>query len=213
MLRESSADRGATLRALALCVLAAAGCATTAGDSEIASRTASVLKASFKPAGQAGLDRLDQDETQRVCSAYAGKAPPRSVAESVEQANLATIRYPADGRLLGDWKNGEKIAQEGRGKQFSDDPNGPVGANCYACHQLSKTELSFGTIGPSLYQYGKLRGSSPELQRYTYGKVYNSEAFTACSNMPRFGYKAILTEQQIKDVTALLLDPASPVNQ
>ena len=145
--------------------------------------------------------------------AAAGKTPPRGIATKIEEANLATIRYPADGKLLGDWKNGEKIAQEGRGKQFSDDPKGPVGANCYACHQLSKSELSYGTIGPSLYQYGKSHGNSVEVQRYTYGKIFNSEAFIACSNMPRFGYKGILTEQQIKDVTALLLDPASPVNQ
>jgi len=51
------------------------------------------------------------------------------------------------------------------------------------------------------------------VQRYTFGKIYNSEAFAACTNMPRFGHKGILSEQQIKDVTALLLDPASPVNQ
>ena len=197
----------------ALAALVAAACATTPSDEEIAGKTIAVLNASFKPAGQAGLDRLDQDETQRTCSAAAGKAPARDIATKIEQANLATIRYPADGKLVGDWKNGEKIAQEGRGKQFSDDPNGPVGANCYACHQLSKSELSFGTIGPSLYQYGKSHGDSAEVQRYTYGKIFNSEAFIACSNMPRFGYKGILTEQQIKDVTALLLDPASPVNQ
>jgi sulfur-oxidizing protein SoxX len=30
--------------------------------------------------------------------------------------------------------------------------------------------------------------------------------------MPRFGTQGILTEQQIKDVMAFLLDPASPVN-
>jgi sulfur-oxidizing protein SoxX len=31
--------------------------------------------------------------------------------------------------------------------------------------------------------------------------------------MPRAGAKGVLTEQQIKDVMALLLDPKSPVNQ
>jgi sulfur-oxidizing protein SoxX len=31
--------------------------------------------------------------------------------------------------------------------------------------------------------------------------------------MPRFGQHHILTEQQIRDVVALLVDPASPVNQ
>jgi sulfur-oxidizing protein SoxX len=203
----------ARLGLLVITAIGGSGCATAVDDGEVTAKAVAMLKASFKPAGQAGLDRLEQDDTQRTCSAAAGKAPPKDVAARIEQANLTTIRYPADGKLLGDWKTGERIAQEGRGKQFSDDPKGPVGANCYACHQLSKTELSFGTIGPSLYQYGKLRGNSVEVQRYTFGKIYNSEAFTACSNMPRFGHKDILSEQQIKDVTALLLDPASPVNQ
>ena len=107
-----------------------------------------MLKSSFKERGQAKLDRLDQDETQRVCSQYGGKAPPKDVAERIEKANLATVKWPADGKYLGDWKNGEKIAQEGRGKQYSDDPAGPVGGNCYACHQLDPKEVSYGTIGP-----------------------------------------------------------------
>jgi sulfur-oxidizing protein SoxX len=190
-----------------------AGCATAPSDQQVSAKAAEMMKASFKPRGQAGLDRLDQDETQRLCSETAGKPPSKDVAAKIEAANLATIKYPADGKLAGDWKNGEKIAQEGRGKQFSDDPAGPVGANCYACHRLSGSELSYGTIGPSLYQFGKQRGYTDEVRRYAYGKVYNAQAFAACSNMPRFGHKGILTEQQIKDVVALLTDPASPVNQ
>lgn len=190
------------------------GCATGPSNEEIAAQSTAMLQASFKAAGQAGLDRLNQDETQRACSEVApGKAPPKELAEKIEKANLATIRYPADGQLLGDWKNGEKIAQEGRGKQFSDDAAGPVGANCYACHQLAPQELSFGTIGPSLYQFAKLRGYGAETQRYAYGKIFNADAFAACTTMPRFGHNKILTEQQIKDVTALLMDPKSPVNQ
>ena len=74
-------------------------------------------------------------------------------------------------------------------------------------------ELSFGTIGPSLYRFGALRGSGDAIQKYAYGKIYNSEAFNACSNMPRFGHRRILTEEQIADLVALLLDPESPVNQ
>jgi sulfur-oxidizing protein SoxX len=74
-------------------------------------------------------------------------------------------------------------------------------------------EISFGTIGPSLHNYGKLRGTSEPIQRYTWGKIWNAQAFTACSNMPRFGHNGILTEQQIRHVTALLLDPNSPVNK
>ena len=190
------------------------GCATGPSNEEIAAQSTAMLQASFKAAGQAGLDRLNQDETQRACSEAApGKALPKELAERIEKTNLATIRYPADGQLLGDWKNGEKIAQEGRGKQFSDDVAGPVGANCYACHQLAPQELSYGTIGPSLYQFAKLRGYGAETQRYAYGKIFNADAFAACSTMPRFGHNKILTEQQIKDVTALLMDPQSPVNK
>jgi sulfur-oxidizing protein SoxX len=201
------------LPVIAVPIVLSFGCATAPSDQELSAKTTAALKASFKPAGQAGLDRLDQDETQRACSVAAGKPLPREVASRIEAANLATVRYPADGKLVGDWKNGERIAQEGRGKQFSDDPAGPVGGNCYACHQLSKSELAYGTIGPSLDHYLARRGNSIETQKYTYAKIYNSEAFSACSNMPRFGYKGILSEQQIRDVAALLLDPASPVNQ
>ena len=189
-----------------------AGCASLS-DQESAERALQVMKASFNERGQAKLDRLNQDEAQRLCSKPPLAELAKDVTERIEKANLASIRYPADGKLLGDWKQGERIAQSGVGKQFSDDPKQPSGANCYACHQLSKAEISYGTIGPSLFNYGKLRGTSEAIQRYTYGKIFNAQAFTACSNMPRFGHNGILTEQQMKDVSALLLDPASPVNQ
>jgi L-cysteine S-thiosulfotransferase len=199
----------------ALCIGAAAALSGCAGmsDDETAQKAVAVMKTSFSERGQAKLDRLDQDETQKLCSIPPATVLPKDVSDRIEKSNLAAIKYPADGKLLGNWRDGEKIAQSGIGKQYSDDPKLPSGANCYACHQLTKEEISFGTIGPSLYNFGKVRGNSEAIQRYAYGKVYNAQAFSACSNMPRFGHKGILTEQQIKDVTALLLDPASPVNQ
>jgi len=160
------------------------------------------------------MDRLEQDDVQRACSRTPKEAPLG--AEEIQrlmETQAATIRYPADGNYLGDWQKGEKIAQSGVGMQSSDDPAKPSGGNCYACHQLSKSEVAYGTIGPSLYQYRTLRADDPELARSTYAKIYNSEAALPCSKMPRFGHKGILTEAQIKDVVALLLDPASPVNQ
>src|SRR5262249_49524238 len=147
-------------------------------------KAAAMMKASFHEQGQAKLDRLDQDDTQKTCSEYSGKALPKDVAERIEKANLATIKWPADGKLVGGWKNGEKIAQEGGGMQYSDDPKGPVGANCYACHQLTSEEVSFGTIGPSLYRFGRNRGYTDEMRKYAYGKIYNPEAYNACTNMP-----------------------------
>jgi L-cysteine S-thiosulfotransferase len=150
---------------------------------------------------------------QKACSHYVGERKmPKEIAQELEKAQLAKIKFPS-GSLLGDWKEGEKIAQSGVGKQYSDDPSRPAGGNCYACHQLAKSEMSYGTIGPSLYNFGKVRGFTPEMQKYAYGKVYNSQAYSACSTMPRFGHQGILTEQQIKDVVALLMDPKSPVNQ
>jgi sulfur-oxidizing protein SoxX len=204
---------------LAFTVIAAAiaGCATMAATEnreETRAKALAVMKASFKENGQARLDRLDQDEVQKACSEYHGdKAIPKDVAAKLEQAQLATIKYPADGKYMGDWKLGERIAQTGVGMQYSDDPKAPTGGNCYACHELTKAELAYGTIGPSLYNFGKIRGYTPAMQKYAYGKVYNSEAFAACSNMPRFGHAGILTEKQLQDVVALLMDPESPVNK
>ena len=200
---------------LAVAAVLAAGCAAMMGPSEAdkSARALAVMKASFKERGQAKLDRLNQDEVQRLCSEYVGeKKMPKDVAAKIEKDELAAIKFPS-GSLLGDWREGEKIAQTGVGKQFSDDPARPAGGNCYACHQLSKAELSYGTIGPSLYNFGKVRGFTPEMQKYAYGKVYNAEAYSACSSMPRFGHAGILTEAQIKDLVALLMDPKSPVNQ
>jgi len=189
------------------------GCATPLSDEQVGAKATQMLKTSFKARGQAGMDRLDQDDTQRLCSAYAGKDIPKEVSERVEKLNMQAVKWPSDGKYLGDFKNGERVAQEGRGKQFSDDPKGPVGGNCYACHQLAPQEVSFGTIGPSLYQFGKLRGYNDDIRKYAYGKIWNADAYNACSNMPRFGHAQILSEQQVKDLVALLMDPESPVNK
>ncbi len=195
---------------LALIALTIAGCAT---EALITKRAQEMMKTSFKERGQAKLSRLDQDETQRLCSEYVGeKKMSKELLESIEKREFAVIKYP-DGNLLGDWKAGERIAQTGVGMQFSDPAGGTAGGNCYACHQLAPQELSYGTIGPSLYQFGKVRGYTPEMQKYAYGKIYNPQAYSACSNMPRFGHNGILTEQQIKDLVALLMDPQSPVNR
>lgn len=203
------------LAAAAAVAAAVAGCAATTMQTGGVSDAGlgKVLHESFRSRGQATLDRLDQDELQRTCSELQGKPLARDVAERLQRSQLATIKYPADGRLMGDWKAGEKIAQSGVGKQYSDDPSAVAGGNCYACHQITAQEIAYGTIGPSLLGFGRRRGFTPEMQKYVYGKVYNADAYLACTNMPRFGHMGILTEQQIQDVVALIMDPHSPVNQ
>lgn len=203
-----------TIFLMAAGAVAVAGCATRASDADAEAGRAAIemMKTSFKTRGQATLDRLNQDEVQALCSKHTGELP-KETKDRIEKTQEATIRYPASGRLMGSWRDGERIAQSGVGKQFNDDPKRPAGGNCYACHQLSKQELSFGTIGPSLYRFGALRGASEATQKYAFGKIYNSEAFSACSSMPRFGHNGILTEEQITHLVALLLDPDSPVNK
>ena len=211
-----------TLAALALAV---AGCASSTSQQsslpssqEIDAKAMKVINTSFRDEGIAKLDRLEQDEGQRACSSP--NPPSEAVARRIEAAALASIKWPSDGRYLGDWKEGEKLAQNGRGMTWTDKPGASNGGSCYNCHQISKAELSFGTIGPSLYNYGKLRGvsdpasaASEAVVKYTWGKLWNSKAYSACSNMPRFGHAGLLEEGQLRDLMALLLDPKSPVNQ
>ena len=170
-----------------------------------------VLKRDFHPRGQATMDRVVPDALQRVCN-EAHDQPPAELAKVLEADQMKTIAFP-QGSLIGDWKNGERIAQGGRGLTWNDKPGAPSDGSCYNCHQLSPQEISFGTIGPSLAGFGTKRGNGPEAQRYVYGKIYNAKAYNLCSQMPRLGYSGTLTEQQIKDLVGLLLDPASPVNR
>ena len=196
-----------------------AGCANMAmSDAEVDAGVQAALKSSFTEKGQAKLYRLQQDAVQQACSS--DKAPPADVSAKLEAEQLATVKWPAEGAAwLGDWKEGEKLAQNGRGATWSDPVDSKNGGNCYNCHQISKAEISFGTIGPSLYHYGKLRGvsdpaapASQAIVKYTWGKLYNAKAYNACSGMPRFGHEKLLDEGQIRDLMALLLDPKSPVN-
>lgn len=208
-----------TLTLAALAVLA--GCAALSplpSSQELDAQAQAMMKSSFREQGIAKLDRLEQDLGQKACSSPTPPSP--AVAKQIEEAALASVKWPSNGRYLGDWKEGEKLAQNGRGMTWTDAAGSANGGSCYNCHQIGKAELSFGTIGPSLYQYGKLRGivdpaspASEAMLKYTWAKLWNSKAYAACSNMPRFGHAGLLNEAQIRDVMALLLDPASPVNQ
>ena len=200
-----------------------AGCASLPSVSELNALTDTIVKASFRTEGAANVERvLRSDETNRACSDadVSGKPLDEKTAKAIEELNLKTIRWPSNGQFLGDWKEGEKIAQSGRGLTWTDPANTPNGGNCYNCHQIDANEISYGTIGPSLHNYGKIRGvtdpnsaAAKPIVEYTWGKIWNSKAYNACSNMPRAGHMGILNEQQIRHIVALLLDPQSPVNK
>jgi sulfur-oxidizing protein SoxX len=171
------------------------------------------MRSSFQSKGQVTVDAvIARDATQRVCSRPQSEIDSKDTSEIQADAARAIV-YPEDDNYLGDWKKGEQIAQSGRGLQFSDLSSAENGGNCYACHRLSASEVSFGTVGPSLYQYGKLRGSHADALKYAWAKISDPHTFQPCSIMPRFGRHHILSPQQIRDVMALLFDPGSPVNQ
>ena len=210
------------LFALSAAALLVAGCASMAPTPDYDALVAQMMAGSFRDEGIAKVDRLKQDASNAACSKAQGGALPDDVAEALQQAALKTVRMPADGKFIGDWREGEKLAQNGRGMTWTDKSAAPDanGGNCYNCHQITKAEISFGTIGPSLYNYGKNRGVtdpasalSRPIVEYTWTKLWNAKAYNACSGMPRFGHGGLMDETQLKHLMALILDPKSPVNQ
>lgn len=166
--------------------------------------------------GSTALTRMQQDELQKICSLGRDSLSPDTIGEVVAMSRSATVR-PEEGITLGDWQRGEAIALSGYGYRIGqsvDDHNQQEpGGNCYACHQIAPQEQTYGTLGPSLVNFGKLRGDTEATRNYLYDVIYSPHSYFPCTNMPRFGANGVLTQTQIADVMAYLLDPESPVNQ
>ena len=208
--------------AAATVALLVVGCASAPSVADLSALTQQIVKASFRDEGIVKASILNTDETNQACSEAdaSGKPLDEKTAKRIEEINMKAIKWPSDGKFIGDWKEGEKIAQNGRGLTFTDDEKTVNGGNCYNCHKIDEKEISYGTIGPSLHNYGKIRGitdpysaAAKPIVEYTWGKIWNSKAYNACSNMPRAGHSGILTEAQVRHVVGLLLDPQSPVNK
>ncbi|MCC7276930.1 MAG: sulfur oxidation c-type cytochrome SoxX [Chromatiaceae bacterium] len=166
--------------------------------------------------GKTGRERMTQDELQKTCSALHGKTIDAETAKKVQGLATASRVYPEGGVTLGDWKRGQALAQEGAGYRLgpkADDNAKKFGGNCYACHQMDLKVTAHGTLGPSLTGFGKIRGNTPETQKYVYDILYNAHAYFPCTNMPRFGANGFLNQEQMADLIAYVLDPESPVNK
>ena len=173
-----------------------------------------------QPAQEGGLsgERLKQDELQKICTELRGKPADAATAAKVNAMARESMKYPEGGIKLGDWKIGRELAWSGYGYRIghnNDDHSttkyGP-GGNCYNCHQIA-TDRTGGTIGPALTGYGKMRGTSDAMLKYTYEVIYNPHAYFACTHMPRMGANGMLTDEQISHIMAYLFDPESPVNK
>ena len=175
-------------------------------------RVEATVTSTFAGASADWKAKIALDETQRLCTINRNQVSTKE-ANDIQDRESKNVVYPANGKLLGDWKRGYEVANNGRGGQFSDAPDTVPGGNCFACHQLDPKEVSYGTLGPSLAAYGRERKYDQQSIKDAWKKIYNSQAVFACSNMPRFGANKFLSEQQISDVMAYLFDPQSPVNK
>ncbi|MEK6593905.1 MAG: sulfur oxidation c-type cytochrome SoxX [Pseudomonadota bacterium] len=195
--------------------LIAAGCATYP-DQASTRRIAEKMVSEGFSTTPATAKRLVQDKSQQICSKIGDAKLSQEEAAEVVKLARASIQYPQSGKLVGDWKTGDKLAHDGAGDRIR---NGKLearkgnGALCQNCHALAAGEVNVGNVGPSLTGFGTQRGNSAAIVKYTYEKIYNSWAYFPCSNMPRLGATGHLTPEQITHMVAYLTDPQSPINK
>jgi sulfur-oxidizing protein SoxX len=197
------------------CALVIAGCATYPDPQSTRQAAEKMVRDGFV-ANPSFARRLEQDRSQQICSKIGDAKLTQEEAAEVVKLARASIRYPASGQLVGDWKRGDKLAHDGAGDRIR---NGKLekrkenGALCQNCHALAPGEINVGNVGPSLTGYGVQRGNSEAVAKLTYERIYNAWAYAPCSNMPRLGANGHLTPEQITHMVAYLLDPASPINR
>lgn len=196
--------------------LIAAGCATYPDQATTRQMAEKMLSEDFSAPTPALLKRLVQDRSQQICSKIGGAQLTQTEADEVLKLARASIKYPASGKLVGDWKAGDKLAHDGAGDRIQGgrlEKRKENGGLCQNCHALAPGEINVGNVGPSLTGFGAQRGNSEAIVKYTYDKIYNSWANVPCSNMPRLGATGHLTPEQITHMVAFLIDPQSPINR
>jgi sulfur-oxidizing protein SoxX len=196
--------------------LIAAGCATFP-DSATTQRIAEkMVSEDFTAPTPALLKRLVQDRSQQICSKIGDARLTQEEAAEVVNLARASIQYPSSGKLVGNWKIGDDLAHDGAGDRIQGgrlEKRKENGGLCQNCHALAPDEINVGNVGPSLTGYGLQRGNSEAIAKLTYERIYNTWAYSPCSNMPRLGATRHLTPEQITHMVAYLLDPASPINK
>ena len=203
---------------IAVCAsaLIATGCATYPDPAATRGITEKMVREDFTAPSPGLLKRLEQDKAQQLCSKIGGAALTQEEAAEVVKLSRASIQYPASGKLVGDWKIGDKLAHDGAGDRIQGgrlEKRKENGGLCQNCHALAPGEINVGNVGPSLTGYGVQRGNSEAIARLTYERIYNGWVYVPCSNMPRLGATRHLTPDQITHLVAFLIDPQSPINR
>ncbi len=201
--------------AFAAAGLIAAGCASYPDQATTKQMAEKMVFEAFS-ASPAHMKRLEQDRSQQICSKVGDARLTQEEAAEVVKLARESIKYPASGKLVGDWKTGDTQAHDGAGDRIRDgetESRKENGGLCQNCHALAPGEINVGNVGPSLTGYGKQRGNSEAIAKYTYEKIYNAWVYFPCSNMPRLGATGHLTPEQISHMVAFLIDPQSPINK
>lgn len=208
--------KGLAAATAAFATAIAAGCATFTDDPAATRLLAEKMVAgSFTAPAPALLKRLEQDRSQVICSKIGDAKLTQAEAAEVVKLARESMKYPASGKLVGDWKIGGKLAHDGAGDRIQGgrlEKRPQNGGLCQNCHALEPGEVNVGNVGPSLTGYGAQRGNSEAVAKLTYERIYNGWAYAPCSNMPRLGATGHLTPEQITHLVAYLTDPASPIN-
>lgn len=194
----------------------AGGCATFPDAADTRERAEQMVRTSFTAPEPHLLNRLKQDKSQQICSKIGGAELSQPEAAEVVKLARESFKYPASGKLVGDWKIGEKLAHDGAGDRIQGgrlEKRKENGGLCQNCHALAPGEINVGNIGPSLTAYGTQRGNAEAIARLTYERIYNGWAYAPCSNMPRLGATGHLKPEQIVHLVAYLIDPNSPINK
>ena len=196
--------------------LIAAGCATYPDPATTHRIAEKMVSEDFSAPMPTLLKRLVQDRSQQICSKIGDAKLTQAEAAEVVELARASIQYPQSGKLVGDWKAGDKLAHDGAGDRIQFgilEKRKENGGLCQNCHALAPGEINVGNVGPSLTGYGLQRGNSEAVAKLTYERIYNGWAYAPCSNMPRLGATGHLTPEQITHMVAYLIDPQSPINR
>ena len=197
-------------------ILIVAGCASFPDEATTRQLGEGMVSEAYSRTSPAFSGRVVQDQSQKICSKIGAAKLSQQEAAEVARLARASIKYPASGRLAGDWKVGAQLAYNGQGGRILGgklETSKANGGLCSNCHSLDPREFNVGNIGPSLTGYGAQRGNSEAVVKLTYERIYNGWAYAPCSNMPRLGANGHLTPEQITHLVAYLVDPQSPLNK
>ena len=192
------------------------GCASGPDEATTRQIAEKMVQSSFTAPEPRLLKRLEQDRAQQICSKIGDAKLTQEEAAEVVKLARASFKYPASGKLVGNWKVGEKLAHDGAGDRIQRgrlEKRKENGGLCQNCHALAPGEVNVGNVGPALTAYGTQRGNSEPIAKLTYERIYNGWAYAPCSNMPRLGATGHLTPEQITHLVAYLIDPESPINK